>query len=104
MSEDQEVTFTVTSGPLLLNTGIPVPDGTMYSIRNVVAAGSSTVPYGELLVSDADVARDNVQVAASDGRITFQIRYPAPNNVYVPGRVVVYSTTGTAYGGLILEK
>ena len=99
---NETITFTVTSGTVVSNNGQPVPDGTLFSVRNVFAGGTSTEAYGDVLTADADAQRENVQVASSGGRITFQVRYPAPNNVYVPGRVVVYSTQGTAFGELVI--
>jgi hypothetical protein len=101
---DQTVTFTVTSDVLRLNNGQPLPDGTLFSVRNMFEGGTSAEVYGELLASDADSTLENVQVASSGGQITFQVRYPAPNNVMVPGRLAAYSPKGTAFGEVSVAK
>ena len=101
---DDTVTFTVTSDTVLLNNGQPVPDGTLFSVRNMFAGGTPAEIYGALLVTDADPQLDNIQVTSSGGRISFQIRYPAPHNNFVPGRLAVYSPMGTAYGDVVLRQ
>jgi hypothetical protein len=100
---DQQVRrFMVTSGPLVMNNGQPIPDGTQYTIRPVVADASEPVPYGTVLTPDANPSRDQIQVQAQGGVISFEMEYPSPDGAYLPGRVVVYSTSGTAVGELVL--
>jgi len=95
--------FTVTSGPITYNNGQPVPDGTTFSIRAVVGDSSSIDPYGTILTADEDPSRDNVQVTVHNGVIRFEVEYPAPNGLLVPGRVAVYSTVGTAFGQVVVK-
>jgi hypothetical protein len=96
--------FTVTSGPLVMNTGQPVPDGTLYTVRSLVPGSSLVTSYGTILTADDDPARAEVQVAAHGGVIQFQVEYPSPNGLYIPGRLAVYSTTGTAFGQSVAVK
>lgn len=96
--------FTVTSGPLVMNNGQPVPDGTLFTVRSVAADGTDPADYGTVLATDQDASRERVQVRVTGGQLQFQVEYPSPNGVYVPGRVIVYSTTGTAYGALVLTR
>src|SRR5262249_52455318 len=93
--------FTLTSGALVTNTGQPVPAGTLYPVRALVSGTSLLTPYGTILTADADPVRGEVQVAAQGGVIQFQVEYPAPNGLYIPGRLAVYSTTGTAFGQIV---
>jgi hypothetical protein len=96
--------FTVTSGPLVLNTGQPVPDGTLYTVRSLVPGSADLTAYGTILTADDDPARGGIQVAAHGGVIQFQVEYPAPNGLYIPGRLAVYSTAGTAFGQRVAVK
>jgi hypothetical protein len=95
-------TFTVTTDPLLNNDGTPVADGTLYTVRALVNATNVTADYGHLLAADADPSRENVQVAVVNGRLQFQVEYASPGGFYLPGRVAVYSTSGTAFGAKVL--
>jgi hypothetical protein len=96
--------FTITSGPLVMNTGQPVPDGTLYTVRTLVPGASVLTPYGTILTADHDPARNEVQVASHNGVIQFEVEYPAPNGAYIPGRLAVYSTKGTAFGQTVAVK
>ncbi len=96
--------FRVTSAPLALNTGAQVPDGAGFTVRPVAGQGTNPAPYGTVLTSDADAQRAGTQVAAAGGVITFEVEFPAPGRVYVPGRVVVYGAPGTAFGERVLVK
>ncbi len=95
-------TFAVESGTLRTNDGLVVPDGTLYTVKSVVAESTDGSAYGELLAADVDPARDGVQVAAAGGRVVFSVRYASPFGVYVPGQAVVYAAAGTAAGELVL--
>jgi hypothetical protein len=100
----QTLHFRVSSGPLVMNNGQPVPDGTLFSVRSVAADSGSLALYGDILTADADAGRENVQVASHGGVIEFDVEYPAPNDAYVPAKVVVYSVAGTAFGELVLVR
>jgi hypothetical protein len=95
--------FTVTSAPLVLNSGQPVPDGTLVTVRALSPSAGDLTPYGRLLTPDADAVEDEVQVAVQGGVIQFEVEYDTPNNVLIPGRVVAYSVTGTAFGQLVVQ-
>jgi hypothetical protein len=90
--------FTATSGPLVMNNGQPVADGTLYTVRSVAPGSSELNDYGTVLTADEDPTRDGVQVSSQGGVIRFEIQYPAPDGIYVPGHVAVYSKEGTAFG------
>ena len=96
--------FTVTSGPLVMNNGQPVPDGTLYTVRTVLNDSSDKVAFGTVQTADADPAREHVQVRVVGGHIQFVVEFPAPNNAYLPGRVIAWSAEGTAYGEIALLK
>jgi hypothetical protein len=93
--------FTVTSGPLVLNTGQPVPDGTLFTVR-AVSPGDEFTNFGTILTPDADAGLELVQVASAGGRITFEVSVPQPMELAVPCRVAVYSAVGTAFGDTVL--
>jgi hypothetical protein len=96
--------FTVTSGTLVMNNGQPVPDGTLFTVRSVLDGSSDQAAFGTVLTTDADPAREYVQVPVVGGHIQFQVEFTSPGNVYLPGRVIVWSAEGTAYGELALRK
>jgi hypothetical protein len=96
--------FTVTSGPLVMNNGQPVPEGTLYTVRTVLNDSSDKVAFGTVQTADADPAREHVQVRVVGGQIQFVVEFPAASNVYLPGRVIVWSAEGTAYGEMALLK
>ena len=98
---DSERVFVVTSGTITNNDGTPVADGALFTVRSVPAMATEPTPYGTV-EGDADPAREGVQVAVQGGQVTFTVRYPSPFGVYVPGRVVVYASPGTASGTLVL--
>jgi hypothetical protein len=78
-----------------------VPDGTLYTINTL--GEFSDDPYGTVVTADADGTRDGIQVAAIGGHISFDVQFSAPG-AYLPGRVLVYATDGTALGQLVLRK
>jgi hypothetical protein len=104
VDENRVQRFQVITDTLTLNTGGPVPDGTVYTVRSVYPATGTTVPYGRILATDVDPVREGVQVASQNGSIAFDVEYPAPFGRYVPGRVVVYATRGTAAGDVVLTR
>ena len=94
--------FTITSGSLVTNDGRPVPDGTRYTVRSLVPGSSVLSDYGTILTADEDPAREEVQVSSLNGVLRFAVEYLAPGGAYIPGRAVVYSTVGTAFGQLVV--
>jgi hypothetical protein len=94
--------FTVTSAPLVMNNGQAVPDGTTFTVRSVVAGSTDDTQFGTVLTADADAGRKGTQVTVVNGRIEFQVEYSSPLGLAIPGRVIVHSTTGTAFGELVL--
>ena len=95
--------FTVTASGLVMNNGQAVPNGTLYTVRSAPEGGSVLVPYGTVLTPDADPAADGVQVAVTNGVLTFQVEFNSPSGAYSPGRAVIYSTKGTAFGETVLQ-
>jgi hypothetical protein len=102
--ESQTQRFHVTSGPLVMNDGTPVPSGTVYTIHSLVGGGADLTDFGTILGTDADPARDGFQIVVSGGSFSFDVEYPSPFGLYFPGRVAVYSAVGTAYGQTVLVK
>ena len=96
--------FRVTSTPLALNTGAVVPDGAGFTVRTVAGQGTNPTAYGTVTSADSDPLRAGTQVQAVGGVITFEVEFPAPSRVYVPGRVVVYGAPGTAFGERVVVK
>ncbi|HEX4915741.1 MAG TPA: hypothetical protein VFV51_17405, partial [Vicinamibacterales bacterium] len=94
--------FRVTAGTLQTNTGEAVPDGTLYTIKSVIAGTSDTFDHGTITAADADPAREGIQLAVSGGTFSFEVEYPAPFGFYSAGKAVVFSTTGTAFGQQVL--
>jgi hypothetical protein len=88
------VTVAYTSTPLAMNTGQPVPDGTLFTVMGVPTGGDA-VAIGTVAEADQDPATDGVQVAAHGGVIQFTVDYP-----FSAGQVsaVAFATGGTAYG------
>ena len=96
--------FRVTSGPLVMNNGQPVADGTLFTVRSLSGASSDETPFGTILAADADGTRANTQVAVVGGRLQFDVELSSPSGVFLPGRIVVHSTAGTAYGEVKLTR
>ena len=96
--------FSVTGTALTTNTGEGVPDGTLYTIKSVVGAAATTLDYGTIVATDADPAREGIQVASSGGTISFTVEYPSPFGFYTPGRAAVFSVIGTAFGETTLVR
>ncbi|MGC4081210.1 MAG: hypothetical protein QM736_03605 [Vicinamibacterales bacterium] len=67
------------------------------------AEGSGLVDYGTLLTADADPSQDGLQVSVTNGAFSFEVEFDSPNGAYSEGRAIVYSTTGTAFGDLVLK-
>ena len=101
--ENAKRRFTVTSAPLVMNNGQAVPDGTLFTVRSFVGGSSDETPFGTILTADADPGRDNVQIAVVNGRLQFEVELASPSGLFIPGRVVVHSTTGTAFGEVALK-
>jgi hypothetical protein len=95
--------FTVTASGLVLNNGQPVPNGTLYTVRTAPEGGSVLTPYGTVLTADADSAADGIQVPAVNGSVTFEVEFNSPFGGFSPGRAVIYSTKGTAFGETVLR-
>ena len=95
-------TFTITAAALRTNDGQAVADGTLYTVRSVVAESTDGAQYGEILAADLDPTREGVQVMASGGQLTYAVRFASPFGIYVPARAVVYAAGGTAAGELTL--
>ena len=83
---------------LTMNTGQPVANGTLFTVRSVAPTAGPIVSVGTILTADADGSRDNVQVPVVNGRIEFDVEIPAPFRAVLPAQAVVYSTRGTAFG------
>ncbi|MBS1817887.1 MAG: PKD domain-containing protein [Acidobacteria bacterium] len=94
--------FTIHASGLSTNMGQAVPDGTLYTVRSAPGEGSPLTDYGTILTADADPSMPGVQVAVTNGALQFEVEYNSPNGAYVPGRAIVYSTIGTAYGEQLL--
>ena len=104
VDEDRVQRFQVLTDTLTLNTGGPVPDGTVYTVRSLYPASGSTTAYGRIIATDVDPVREGVQVASQNGVIAFDVEFPAPFGNYRPGRVLVYATRGTAAGDVVLVQ
>jgi hypothetical protein len=90
--QNPTTTETYTSEPLRLNTGAPVPDGTLYTVSG--ADPSDTfVAYGTVENADADPSTPGTQVASAGGRISFTVTYPAAAGGVRP---LAFSKVGTA--------
>jgi len=83
---------TYTSGPLMLNVGRPVPDGTVYTVAGA-RLGTTYIPFGTVLSADVDASTPGVQVKSAGGVITFVVDYPAAAGEAIP---VALSREGTA--------
>jgi hypothetical protein len=104
VDEDRVQRFQVLTDTLTLNTGGPVPDGTVYTVRSLYPESGSTAAYGRVIATDVDPLRDGVQVASQNGVIAFDVEFPAPFGKYRPGRILVYATRGTAAGDVVLVQ
>jgi PKD repeat protein/methionine-rich copper-binding protein CopC len=89
---------------LTMNTGQPVADGMLFTVRSVAPSAGPIVPVGTILTPDADGNRDNVQVPVVNGRIEFDVELPAPFKVVIPAQAVAYSTKGTAFGTTAVQQ
>ena len=81
----------ISSGPIRNNDGRLVAEGTLFDVR---ATG------GAILAEDEDAARDGLQLAAAEGRLSFPFR---SGGVALPVDIVVRNTAGRAQGRITLE-
>jgi hypothetical protein len=94
--------FRVTANALQTNTGEAVPDGTLYTVKSVIGGTSDAFDYGTITAADADPTREGIQIAVSGGTFSFEVEYAAPFGFYSPGKAVVFSAAGTAFGQQVL--
>lgn len=94
--------FRVTGAALQTNTGEAVPEGTLYTVKSVIGGTSDPFDYGTITTADADPLREGIQIAVSGGVVSFDVEYAAPFGFYSPGKAVVFSTMGTAFGQRVL--
>ena len=81
----------ISSGPIRNNDGHFVTEGTLFDVR---ATG------GAILAQDEDAARDGLQLAAVEGRLSFPFR---AGGVALPVDIVARSAAGRAQGRITLE-
>jgi len=91
---------TFVSNPVFLNTGDPVPDGTRFTVRTLVAGTNAITPLGTNLSDDQDPVTQGVQVISQSGVIQFTAE--------LPGRVgstllIVNSVEGTALANRLVS-
>jgi hypothetical protein len=79
-----------------------VPDGTLYTVKSVIGGTSDAFDYGTITAADADPTREGIQIAVSGGTFSFEVEYAAPFGFYSPGKAVVFSAAGTAFGQQVL--
>lgn len=92
---EPSTTVTVTSGPVMLNTGAPAADGTVFTVRALVPNASDPVSFGEILTADVDPTREGVQVFTVGGRIQYTVRLPGQVGHVL---AVIHALHGTALG------
>jgi len=88
-------TISVSSEPILLTTGEPVPDGTLVTVQSINRNTSELENYGTIVTPDADPSIEGIQVRSVNGKINFSINPPLKEG---SGVILVKSTTGEAEG------
>lgn len=97
--EAPKTQVTYTSSVVRMNTGQPVPDGTLFTVRALQPDASDAVPFGTILTADADPATDGVQVVSSGGVIRFVAEFPG---AFGAARILANSTRGVAIGDHVI--
>jgi hypothetical protein len=98
------VRLSLTSAPLFMNNGAPVPDGTVFHVLSALPfayTGEGLLAFGEILSPDALPELSGKQVEVQGARIQVEIEYPA--NVSPGARIVTFSDAGTALGNEVVS-
>jgi hypothetical protein len=82
-----------------MNTGLVVPDGTLFTVRTLVPATADLLPFGAITTADADPLTDGVQVASQGGVVRFTANYPG---AFGAARVLVHAARGVAVGDHVI--
>jgi transglutaminase-like putative cysteine protease len=88
-----------TSGVIRMNTGLVVPDGTLFTVRVLLPSSAELLPFGTITTADADPLTDGVQVASQGGVIRFNALYPG---AFGSVRVLVHAVRGVAVGDIVI--
>jgi hypothetical protein len=95
--------FRVTLSGVAMNNGSAAPDGTTLVVKTLSQASTRTTPYGKILLPDSTKV-DSTSVALVNGQAVIDVEYPATEQLYYPGRIVVFSTKGTAFDEKLMER
>lgn len=95
--------FKVTLSGVGMNNGSTAPDGTALVVKTLAQASTKSVPYGKILLPNGSRV-DSTTMTLAAGQATFDVEYPATEELYYPGRIVVFSTRGTAFDEKLLER
>ncbi|MFZ4858363.1 MAG: PKD domain-containing protein [Desulfuromonadaceae bacterium] len=95
--------FRVTLSGIGMNNGTAAPDGTALVVKTLSQASTKTIPYGKILLPDSSRV-DSTSVTLVNGQAVIDVEYPATEQLYYPGRIVVFSARGTAFDEKLLER
>ncbi len=96
--------LTLTSEPLVMNNGDPVPDGIIFhatSLLPFMDATGNVIPFGTVVSQDWEPMMEGVQVISENGVIRVVIEYP--NEIALSAKVVVFSDIGTTMGDEVIS-
>jgi hypothetical protein len=94
----ENIRLSLTSGPLAMNNGAPVADGTLFHVQPALAFAhqdGEPIPFGTVLTPDARADMVGSQVAVENGRIHIDLEFPGL--VLGSAKIIVFSDVGTAF-------
>ncbi|MDD5106333.1 MAG: PKD domain-containing protein [Desulfuromonadaceae bacterium] len=94
--------FRVTVSGVRMNNGASAPDGTALIVKTLAQSSTESIPYGKIILPDSSKV-DSTTTTLSSGQATFDVEYPATEQLYYPGRIVVFSSKGTAFSEKMME-
>jgi PKD repeat protein len=93
----------LTSEPLLMNNGEPVPDGTVFHVNSVFSYAmneGAVIPLGTIDTEDAKPEVEGTQIVVVNGTLRLEVEYPP--DLASSARIVVFPDRGTAFGDEVI--
>jgi hypothetical protein len=100
----QDIRVSLTTMPLSMNNGDPVPDGMIFHVISAFPYAytpEGTMPFGEILTNDAQPDVEGNQVVVENGQVQLELGYP--ESISTSARIILFSDIGTAMGDEVIS-
>ena len=100
----QNLIVSLTTMPLSMNNGDPVPDGMIFHVISAYPYAytpEGVMPFGEILSNDAQPDVQGNQVEVENGRIQLELEYP--ESISNAARIILFSDIGTTIGDEVIS-